>query len=37
MTQAVAVIAFTGFLGIVLASTVFTRKVEVRQYRLILL
>ena len=30
-----AVIAFTGFLGIVLASTVFTREVEVRQYKLI--
>ena len=35
MTQAVAVIAFTGFLGIVLASTVFTREVEVQQYKLI--
>ena len=35
MTQAVAVIAFTGFLGIVLASTVLTREVEVRQYKLI--
>lgn len=35
ISQAVAVIAFTGFLGIVLASTVFTREVEVRQYKLI--
>ena len=35
MTQAVAVIAFTGFLGIVLASTVFTREVEVQQYKVI--
>ena len=35
ISQAVAVIAFTVFLGIVLASTVFTREVEVRQYKLI--
>ena len=35
ISQAVAVVAFAGFLGIVLASTVFTREVEVRQYKLI--
>lgn len=35
ISQTMAVIAFTGFLGIVLASTVLTREVEVRQYKLI--
>ena len=35
ISQTMAVIAFTGFLEIVLASMVLTREVEVRQYKLI--
>lgn len=34
-SQAAVVIAMTGFLGVVFASTVFTRSVEVRSYKLI--